>query len=761
MTQIPQVFLLPVALMFFCTSCLKAEIVKILIQGDTQKIMDLKNGEQDNFVPLMAKVLTDPVTRDADFIFQMGDIVESDTDNSDRPQQYEIAREGWRQIDGKIPYILNLGNNDNAEEYLAAFDDLPSFFSKTSDGRNFAYKFSAGDVEWLVISMRFHEIEEDKSNEIYWAESLIEANPDSKVIFIKHEVNSNSGLVNRLKGYANVVFVLSGHTQSEYKMLTGDYGNKIAWIRTCHHNANLDSYFRMLLIDTVKGTVKSSFYSPQYEQSWHEPTAPYHDCARSAPWTQTGFDFGLEETEAAANGTGTEFISLEIPCCVITGSEFKATAVLKNTGATWDADLPQNNYNLGSENPRDNQDWGTETIRTSLSRNVVSGEHYQFEINCIAPANEGYYNFQRRMVQEGVQWFGEFSENRVVYVASNKVVDGSFEDNNASSWILGSGASISPDVKRSGNSSLMLTDAPTVTRQTIPLKKNTNYNISVWVKSNMSETSGNVFFDTKDIFDGTNEGQFIIAPGEATEWTKFSGRFNSRKFDSLTLRMFGNKLAGTVYFDDVILVPSRLASSDSSVPTANAYKDKEYRFEIDISGFESSSLNYAIHSRPGWLTFDSATGILSGTPEEKDIGVHAVTLNVSSAEKSENFAFAIRVFDTFPYAFWDEEYEVGSETGDDDKDGLQNFLEFALGGNPDENDAVSKLPKLSPNRSRFNLTFRRNQSTVTYTIKKSTDLVNWSDHVLVNDSHGPVGDTCNVSIPASKEKQFFKLEVSQ
>ena len=42
-----------------------AEVVKILIQGDTQKIMDAANGKQDNFVPLMAKLLTDPVTRDA------------------------------------------------------------------------------------------------------------------------------------------------------------------------------------------------------------------------------------------------------------------------------------------------------------------------------------------------------------------------------------------------------------------------------------------------------------------------------------------------------------------------------------------------------------------------------------------------------------------------------------------------------------------------------------------------------------------------
>ena len=168
MKKIPHIFLLSLLLLLLVMNCLEAERVKILIQGDTQKIMNAANGKQDNFVPLMAKVLTDPITMDADFILQMGDIVESDLDNSDRPQQYSIAREGWFQLNGRIPYVLNLGNNDDGAEFIAAFDQLPEPFSETQDGRNFAYIFNAGGVKWLIISVRFHRSDEDNSSEINW-----------------------------------------------------------------------------------------------------------------------------------------------------------------------------------------------------------------------------------------------------------------------------------------------------------------------------------------------------------------------------------------------------------------------------------------------------------------------------------------------------------------------------------------------------------------------------------------------------------------
>ena len=445
MNKIP-LFLLLFVCMHLSNYDLSAKIIKILIQGDTQKIMDPKNGKQHNFVPFMAKLLTDPITRDADFILQMGDIVESDRDNSDRRQQYLVAREGWRQLDGKIPYVLNLGNNDNFEEYLEAFSDLPKPYWSNNEGRNFAYNFDAGGISWLVISLRYGSSSEEHQSMV----SLIESHPQMKVILIKHEINFSSGLVKRLKKYPNVTFILSGHTRSGKALLTGDNGNKIGWIRTCHHSEHRDSYHRILLIDTVKGTVSSSFYSPQYEKFWHDPKAPHNNPVKGAPWIWHGFNFGFG---SSGGSNDAEFVSLEMPSSVIPGQQFEAEVTYKNTGtSTWLAD---SKYKLGSHNLRNNQDWGSRTKRTKLSENVEPGEKYTFIVNCVAPATEGSYDFQRRMVQEKVGWFGDFSENRAVEVTRNVVLNASFE-NRDQSWQMASGATLDTGNRKSGDFSLKL-----------------------------------------------------------------------------------------------------------------------------------------------------------------------------------------------------------------------------------------------------------------------------------------------------------------
>jgi len=268
-----------------------AEKVKILFQGDTQKIIDQKPND---FITTMENVLTDRVTQDADFILQMGDIVESDQDNSDRPQQYAVAQTGWRKLDGKIPYVLNIGNNDNSAEFiqyfpLSHYNTWPSFVSNANDHRNVAHHFNAGGVDWLVISVRFNH----GTEEIEWAENLIFSHPNKKVIFISHAANSNGSEVSMLKQYENVVFVLCGHTADSHILLTGNNGNKMGWVKTCHHSAVKDSYFCVAELDTSSGTADFRYYSPQYGKYWDESDAPYTASQpEDSPWQWSGFDFG-------------------------------------------------------------------------------------------------------------------------------------------------------------------------------------------------------------------------------------------------------------------------------------------------------------------------------------------------------------------------------------------------------------------------------------------------------------------------------------
>jgi hypothetical protein len=79
-------------------------------------------------------------------------------------------------------------------------------------------------------------------------------------------------------------------------------------------------------------------------------------------------------------------------------------------GTTWTA---ASLYRLGAINPHDNVTWGMN--RVGLGANVAPGQQYTFTWNVTAPA-AGIYNFQWRMVQEGLTWFGTASNNVVVAV---------------------------------------------------------------------------------------------------------------------------------------------------------------------------------------------------------------------------------------------------------------------------------------------------------------------------------------------------------
>ncbi len=265
-----------------------AQEVKILLMGDTQKTMDQK---PDRFLATMDSLLTDGKTNDAAFVLQMGDIVESDADNSDRPQQYSTAQTGWRKLDGKIPYVLNIGNNDNASEYMAKFplshyQSWPSFVSNYNNNRNVAHHFNAGELDWLVISVRYNANED----EMNWAENLIKNNPDKKVIFISHAANEDGPEVKMCKKYINVVLVLCGHTKSRHFLHTGNNGNKMGWIKTCHHSVDKDSYLCMVVFDVNTGMANIRYYSPLYGKYWDEEGAPFPDAQpEDSPWVWSGF----------------------------------------------------------------------------------------------------------------------------------------------------------------------------------------------------------------------------------------------------------------------------------------------------------------------------------------------------------------------------------------------------------------------------------------------------------------------------------------
>lgn len=107
-----------------------------------------------------------------------------------------------------------------------------------------------------------------------------------------------------------------------------------------------------------------------------------------------------------------QFISQSVKS-VMTASEFTTVSItMKNVGnTTW---RTGSNYWLGSQNAPDNMTWGLN--RVVLPNDVPPGATVTFTFDVIAPAKSGTYNFQWRMVQDGVEWFGPQTPNVLVSV---------------------------------------------------------------------------------------------------------------------------------------------------------------------------------------------------------------------------------------------------------------------------------------------------------------------------------------------------------
>ncbi|MDR3445449.1 MULTISPECIES: RHS repeat-associated core domain-containing protein [unclassified Dyella] len=107
-----------------------------------------------------------------------------------------------------------------------------------------------------------------------------------------------------------------------------------------------------------------------------------------------------------------QFVGQNVPGTMYGGQTQSISLQFKNTGTlTWSREA---NYKLGSQNPSDNAVWGAG--RLLLPNDVAPGQTVTVQASLKVPMANGTYNFQWRMLQEGVTWFGEASSNVAVNV---------------------------------------------------------------------------------------------------------------------------------------------------------------------------------------------------------------------------------------------------------------------------------------------------------------------------------------------------------
>ncbi|NMB76576.1 MAG: DNRLRE domain-containing protein [Myxococcales bacterium] len=93
------------------------------------------------------------------------------------------------------------------------------------------------------------------------------------------------------------------------------------------------------------------------------------------------------------------------PASMVIGQRAPVEVRFVNQG--YDDWTPAAGYALGSQSPPDNTTWGFSRI--ALPATVSHGGTAVFSAQVTAPASPGSYTFQWRMVQEGVDWFGDTS----------------------------------------------------------------------------------------------------------------------------------------------------------------------------------------------------------------------------------------------------------------------------------------------------------------------------------------------------------------
>jgi len=111
-----------------------------------------------------------------------------------------------------------------------------------------------------------------------------------------------------------------------------------------------------------------------------------------------------------------EFVSQTAPSVMEAGAAYSVSLTFRNTGnTTWTA---ANLYRLGSQNPQDNGTWGLGRVNLGAGELVLPSALKTFSFQVVAPSTPGSYNFQWRMVRDGVNWFGAASTNLVVVTFS-------------------------------------------------------------------------------------------------------------------------------------------------------------------------------------------------------------------------------------------------------------------------------------------------------------------------------------------------------
>jgi hypothetical protein len=224
-------------------------------------------------------------------------------------------------------------------------------------------------------------------------------------------------LVEYFTGSSNPEFSTQGSTQV-IGTLAWNWGGQMTYFPSSDsysysvaHPAG--AHFNGISTRQVRAFPNIIFTASEDPNQWH--ACPDGGGPTPTP-TPTPTPFPTPTPIGGCSGDNSEFVSQSVPTTMDAGVNYNVSVTMKNPcGSTWTSDV----YKLGSQNPQDNVTWGTNRVYLPPGTNVGPGNTFTFNYTVTAPSSPGFYNFQWRMVHEGVQWFGEFTPNVGVNVVGS------------------------------------------------------------------------------------------------------------------------------------------------------------------------------------------------------------------------------------------------------------------------------------------------------------------------------------------------------
>jgi len=151
------------------------------------------------------------------------------------------------------------------------------------------------------------------------------------------------------------------------------------------------------------------------------------------------------------------FVSQDVPISMDPGETATVSITMRNTRtSTW---TRNDGFQLGSQNPVDNEIWGFSRVLLEAEDSIAPDAVKTFTFEITAPDSIGTFNFQWRMLQEQVEWFGDASNNVVITVGD--VPDYLDDCDSKTDWKSSQGLSLNTTDKKQGTGCIQFTGSST------------------------------------------------------------------------------------------------------------------------------------------------------------------------------------------------------------------------------------------------------------------------------------------------------------